>query len=83
MEYVLLILVVIAMVIVAKFLTWPLKKILKLILNIALGLVMILLVNVFGSSIGLMIPFNFVTAIVAGTLGIPGVIVLVILHYIF
>lgn len=83
MEYVLFSLVVIAMIIVAKFLSWPLKKIIKLILNIVLGLVMILLVNVFGTSIGLSIPFNFVTAAISGILGIPGVIVLVILHYIF
>lgn len=83
MEYVLFIFVVIAMIIVAKFLSWPLKKIFKLIFNVILGLVMILLVNVFGVSIGLSIPFNFVTAAVAGLLGLPGVIVLVILHYIF
>lgn len=83
MEYVLFILVVIAMIIVAKFLSWPLKKIFKLIFNVILGLVMILLVNVFGVSIGLSIPFNFVTAAVSGFLGLPGVIVLVILHYIF
>ena len=83
MEYVLFIFVVIAMIIVAKFLSWPLKKIFKLIFNVILGLVMILLVNVFGVSIGLSIPFNFVTAVVSGFLGLPGVIVLVILHYIF
>lgn len=83
MEYVLLTLVVIAMIIVAKFLSWPLKKIFKLILNIALGIVMILVINVFGISIGLSIPFNFVTATISGVFGLPGVIVLVILHYIF
>ena len=44
---------------------------------------MILLVNTFGGNIGLHIPFNFVTAIVSGILGIPGVIALIILNYIF
>ena len=58
MEYVLFIFVVIAMIIVAKFLSWPLKKIFKLIFNVILGLVMILLVNVFGVSIGLSIPLQ-------------------------
>ena len=83
MQYIILIFIVIAMIIVGRLLAWPLKKILKLLLNIGLGLVMILLVNVFGASIGLNIPFNIVTALVAGILGLPGVIVLIILQYIF
>lgn len=83
MQYIVLIFTVIAMIIVVRLLAWPLKKILKLILNIVIGLCLILLVNVFGASIGLTIPFNIVTALVAGILGVPGVIVLIILHYIF
>ncbi len=83
MQYAMFIFTVIAVVVVAKLFSWPLKKILKLLLNIALGIVMILLVNTFGGNIGLHIPFNFVTAIVSGILGIPGVIALIILNYIF
>lgn len=83
MQYLVLILTIIAVIIIAKIFTWPLKKILKLLLNIAVGLVMILLVNVFGESIGLHIPFNIITAIVAGSLGIPGVIALIVINYIF
>lgn len=83
MQYAMFIFTVIAVVVVAKLFSWPLKKILKLLLNIALGIIMILLVNTFGGNIGLHIPFNFVTAIVSGILGIPGVIALIILNYIF
>lgn len=83
MQYAMFIFTVIAVVVVAKLFSWPLKKILKLLLNIALGIVMILLVNTFGGNIGLHIPFNLVTAIVSGILGIPGVIALIILNYIF
>ena len=83
MQYITLIFVVIAMIIVAKVFAWPLKKILKFLLNIGLGLIMILLINVFGENIGLKIPFNIVTALIAGTLGVPGVIVLIVLNYIF
>lgn len=83
MQYLVLVLTIIAVIIIAKIFTWPLKKILKLLLNIAVGLVMILLVNVFGESIGLHIPFNIITAIVSGSLGIPGVIALIVINYIF
>ncbi len=83
MEYFILVVTIIAVIIVAKIFSWPFKKILKLLLNIAIGLILILIVNNFGVKIGLHVPFNKVTALVSGTLGIPGVICLIILNYIF
>ena len=83
MQYVIFCLCVIAMIIIAKIFSWPFKKILKLLFNIAFGIILILITNIFGESIGLHIPFNIVTAIIAGFLGVPGVICLIILHYIF
>lgn len=83
MQYFILVITIIAMIIIAKLFSWPFKKILKLVFNIALGLVLILLINNFGQGIGLHIPFNTVTALVSGILGLPGVVCLVILNYIF
>lgn len=80
-EYVVLIFAAIAVIVVAKLLAWPVKKILKLAINIALGVVMIILVNTFGTSIGITIPFNIVTALIAGILGVPGVIALIIIGF--
>ena len=83
MEYVIFGISVIAVIILAKILSWPLKKILKLLLNVAIGVLTIVLVNTFGGSIGLHIPFNIITALVSGILGIPGVLGLVLINYIF
>ena len=83
MQYLVLVISIIAVCTIAKLFTWPLKKIFKLLLNIIIGLFLILVINNFGVGIGLHIPFNIVTAIVAGTLGVPGVIGLVLLNYIF
>lgn len=83
MQYFVLFLTIIAVIIVAKFLSWPVRTIFKLLLNIIIGLVLILVVNTFGVGIGLHIPFNIITALISGLLGIPGVICLIILHYIF
>lgn len=80
-EYVVLIFAAIAVVIVAKMLAWPVKKIIKLALNVILGVIMIYLVNTFGMNVGIKIPFNFVTALIAGILGVPGVIVLVLIGF--
>lgn len=83
MQYVVLILTMVGVVIIAKVFSWPFKKIMKLIFNILIGLLMILLVNTYGIGIGLHIPFNIVTALITGLLGIPGVLCLIVLHYIF
>ena len=83
MEYVVLILSTVAVIVIAKVFSWPFRKIFKLVLNIALGLIMILIVNVFGQNIGLHIPFNIVTALISGILGLPGVICLIVINYIF
>lgn len=83
MQYIIFILCIIAVIIIAKIFSWPLKKIIKLVINIIVGLIMILLVNVFGDEIDLHIPFNIVTALISGILGVPGVICLIVLHYIF
>ncbi len=83
MQYVIFCLCVIAVIIVAKIFSWPFKKILKLLINIAIGIILIIITNIFGENIGLHIPFNIVTAVISGTLGIPGVLALIVIHYIF
>lgn len=80
-NYVVLIFAAIAVIVVAKLLAWPVKKILKLAVNVVLGLIMIFLVNTFGMAIGITIPFNIVTALIAGILGVPGVIALIIIGF--
>jgi len=73
---------IIAVIIIAKLLAWPFKLIFKLIINIIIGGLLLLIVNTFGAGFGLHIPFNAITALVSGILGVPGVILLIILQYI-
>jgi inhibitor of the pro-sigma K processing machinery len=69
---------IVAMVILVKLFSWPLKILGKLILNGVLGFVLLLLVNFAGQYIGITIPMNAITVIIAGFLGVPGVIFLII-----
>ena len=69
---------IVGMVIVVKIFSWPLKILGKLILNGALGVLLLLLVNFVGESIGITIAINAITALIAGFLGVPGVIFLII-----
>ncbi len=57
----------------------PLKSILKLVLNSILGGLMIYFINLIGNVFSFHLGLNYVTAIISGILGIPGVILLVVL----
>ena len=56
----------------------PLKKILKLILNSILGGVVIFIINLIGAGFGFHIGLNFLTSILIGLLGLPGVVCLIV-----
>lgn len=70
---------IIFLFILGRFFTVPLIKIIKLIINSILGAVLILLVNIVGSSFQFHIGINIITAIFVGILGLPGAILLVVL----
>ena len=63
-----------------KILAKPIKWILKLLLNALLGLVVLVVVNFFGSFVGLTITIGWISALVAGILGLPGVILLILIE---
>lgn len=79
MEYIVFIAAIIAVIIITRILAWPIKKLIKLLMNIAFGLLLLVLVNYIGVRFNFKIPFNGVTAAISGLLGVPGVILLVIL----
>lgn len=66
--------------IVGKIFFLPLKTIFKLIGNSILGGVLIYIVNIVGESFNFHIGLNVWTAIFAGLLGVPGVVVLILVR---
>ncbi len=81
------ILVVVALilgaVLILKILTKPIRLIFKLLINAAFGFVLLFLVNFFGDPVGIYIGVNLINALVAGCLGVPGVILLVLIKMFF
>ena len=65
---------IVGMLIVVKFFAWPLKILVKLILNCIFGVLLLLLANF----VGITIPINAATALISGFLGVPGVIFIII-----
>jgi inhibitor of the pro-sigma K processing machinery len=63
--------------IVAKVIMKPVKLLWKLAINSVIGLVLLLLVNYGAAYFGFALPINIITVLVAGFLGIPGILLLV------
>jgi len=79
MEYLVFIGAIVAVFIILKILAWPIKKIIKMVMNIIVGGLLLIVVNYIGANFGFTIPINWITAFIVGILGIPGLIVLSIL----
>mgnify|MGYP002623605062 CR=1 FL=1 len=83
MHYLQIILVAAVVLLLAKFVFGAsIKRLIELLINILLGIIVIWLINQFGGSLGISIPLNFITALVVGVLGFPGVIILILLNLI-
>ena len=84
MEYLGFIGAVVALIIIVKIFAWPIKKIIKLAINVAIGVALLFLFNSFGAAwLGITIPINWITALIVGLLGIPGFIGVLLLFLIF
>lgn len=73
----LVVLTVFAAVLVLKILARPMKLLLKLLLNAAIGFILLFAVNFIGGFIGLHITITWINALIAGVFGVPGVIAIV------
>jgi len=59
------------------------KYICKILGKIVLGTVIILFINMMGSLINFSLPLNTISILLSGFLGIPGVILVIILHFLY
>lgn len=65
--------------IILKILTLPMKLIIKFVINAIIGGVIIYGLSLFG--VGIVI--NWITALIVGILGVPGVVVVALLQFVF
>ena len=66
-----------ALLFIIKLLKWPLK----ILINGILGIILLYISNIVGSYIGFVLPINAISALVAGFLGIPGIIFLILFQF--
>ncbi|NMA66884.1 MAG: pro-sigmaK processing inhibitor BofA [Clostridiaceae bacterium] len=72
---------VLIIVLLGKTMLLPLKVMVRLVINAIIGGIAILIINVIGGPLGFTIPLNPLSALIAGILGLPGIILVVILKY--
>lgn len=70
-----------AVYIIGVLLVLPIKIVVKLIINGIIGAIALFVINIFGGLVGITIGINPITALMAGFLGIPGIILLLFLQY--
>lgn len=68
--------------IVLKLLALPMKIIIKLVINGLVGGLIIFVINLIGANFGFIIDLNWITALIVGFLGVPGVVIVAILQFI-
>ena len=71
---------IIGIFIIGKIFIVPIKVIMKLILNTILGGILLYIINIIGGTFNFHIGINLITILVTGILGIPGVVLLILLH---
>ena len=81
MGYVSFFIAVLILFVVLKILALPFKIIIKLMLNALIGGVVLFLLNLIGSNFGLVLDINWLSALIVGFLGVPGVIIVLILQF--
>lgn len=70
---------IVMILIIGKIFIFPLKKIFKLVINSAIGGMLIYIINIVGANFNFHIGLNWWTILCTGILGIPGVILVVLL----
>jgi len=76
------IIIFIAVLLFFRVLLKPMKLLFKLIINSAIGLVMLIAFNFLGGFIHIYIGINLLTILIAGILGFPGIILILLLQMI-
>ena len=73
--------VLLFIIIFRKIIKTSLRFIFKLLLNTVMGFIALFVINLLGGFIGISIGVNWITAIVVGIFGLPGVALLLLLQW--
>lgn len=79
-ELILFAIIIVVAIAFLKFMALPLKFAVKVLINTMSGFFLLFAANLIGGIFGIYIPVTFFRALIAGVLGIPGVIFMWIVY---
>lgn len=80
-ELIVLIVPAILVFLLIKLITKPMRLIFKLLLNTACGFLCLILLNALAVITGYVFEVSFLTAVIVGVLGMPGIILLILASF--
>lgn len=75
--------VVVGVILLLKIFSAPIRLALKLLINAGVGFLILFVVNFFGAFVDFTLGINLLNALVAGILGVPGVVLLILIKLLF
>ncbi len=80
MEYLSFLVALIVLYIVLKIIAAPVKIIIKLMINAFVGGVVLFLINLVGTGFGFALNITWLTSLIVGIFGVPGVVLVILLQ---
>lgn len=80
MEYLSFLVALIILYIVLKIIAAPVKIIIKLMINAFVGGVVLFLINLVGAGFGFTLNITWLTSLIVGIFGVPGVVLVILLQ---
>ena len=80
MTYLSFFVALIVLYIILKILAAPVKIIIKLLINAFVGGVVLFLINLVGASFGIVLNITWITSLIVGLFGVPGVVLVILLQ---
>lgn len=80
MEYLSFLVALIVLYIVLKIIAAPVKIIIKLMINAFIGGVVLFLINLVGAGFGFVLNITWLTSLIVGIFGVPGVALVILLQ---
>ena len=80
MEYLSFLVALIILDIVLKIIAAPVKIIIKLMINAFVGGVVLFLINLVGAGFGFALNITWLTSLIVGIFGVPGVVLVILLQ---
>lgn len=81
MGYITFFMAMLVLFVFLKIIAVPIKIVIKLMINTIIGGVVLFLLNLIGERFGLVLDINWLTTLLVGFFGVPGVIIVLILHF--